>query len=392
MQRRMGGHRVAPTPPGSAEPSRSPAQANRTATLEANLEQLETSQQLAAENERLTLLEAHRAHEMTMIQAALQRATSAAESSRDRSERDQAAIKRLNAALTTALIRAQPAEPTYQSPTATARVNELPPSPSPAPHVDMVNELRLLRSEMETAQRARQSAPMEKSEREVALLEQLREMEQKLATSQHDLAEERHKLEKSHVDEDSLRRKVVEEMSANWGGISKVVESALLGSTVHSEGAEKALKKAASIAHEAGTARESAAGGGNSTDDEAGSGAVASKNPEWSGADWMASQSVAKLIADTLFARAGGANLPFLRALAEDVENGKDAITALLRVGLLEKLSDCIWEGSQKLVQSRAASGVALHEKFVSEGDTFKLNYGGLVRASLMGPWGGGGG
>ena len=385
MQRRMGGQRVAPSPPGSAEPSRSPAQVNRTATLEANLEQLDaTSQRLAAENERLTLLEAHRAHEMTMIQAALQRATSAAESSRDRSERDQAAIKRLNAELTTALIRAQPDEPTYQSPTATARFLDLPPSPSPAPHVDMVNELRLLRSEMETAQRARQSAPVEKSEREVTLLEQLRDMEQQLATAKHDLAEERHKLEKSHVDEDSLRRKVVEEMSQNWGGISKVVESALLGSTVHSEGAEKALKNAASIAREAaaGTARESAASGGNSTDDEAGSGAVASKNPEWSGADWMASQGVAKLIADTLFARAGGAHLPFLRALAEDVVNGKDAITALLRVGLLEKLSDCIWDGAQKLVQSRAASGVALHEKFVSEGDTFKLNYGGLVRAS----------
>ena len=379
MQRRMGGQRVAPSPPGSAEPSRSPAQVNRTATLEANLEQLDaTSQRLAAENERLTLLEAHRAHEMAMIQAALQRATSAAESSRDRSERDQAAIKRLNAELTTALIRAQPDEPTYQSPTATARVLELPPSPSPAPHVDMVNELRLLRSEMETAQRARQSAPVEKSEREVTLLEQLRDMEQQLAKSKHDLAEERHKLEKSHVDEDSLRRKVVEEMSQNWGGISKVVESALLGSTVHSEGAEKVLKNAASIAHESA----GAAGGGNSTDDEAGSGAVASKNPEWSGADWMASQGVAKLIADTLFARAGGAHLPFLRALAEDVVNGKDAITALLRVGLLEKLSDCIWDGAQKLVQSRAASGVALHEKFVSEGDTFKLNYGGLVRAS----------
>jgi hypothetical protein len=62
------------------------------------------------------------------------------------------------------------------------------------------------------------------------------------------------------------------------------------------------------------------------------------------------------------------------------MENGKDAITALLRVGLLEKLSDCIWDGAQKLVQNRAASGVALHEKFVSEGDTFKLSYGGLVR------------
>jgi hypothetical protein len=291
-------------------------------------------------------------------------------SSRNRAESDKEAIRRLQAELKTATIHAQPAESTSLSPATSASATDPPHSPwPPAPHADMVNELRLLRSEMETA---RQSAPVEKSEREVTLLEQLRDMEQKLATSQHDLAEERHKLEKSHVDEDSLRRKVVEEMSQNWVGISKVVESALLGSTVHSEGAEKALKNAR---EEAG-----AAGGGNSRDDEAGSGAVASKNPEWSSADWMASQGVAKLIADTLFARAGGAHLPFLRALAKDMENGKDAITALLRVGLLEKLSDCIWDGAQKLVQNRAASGVALHEKFVSEGDTFKLNYGGLVR------------
>ena len=263
----------------------------------------------------------------------------------------------------------------------------------------MVTELRLLRSEIEEAQRARQSAPVEKSDREVALLEELREMQQKLATSEQELAEERHKLDKSHVDKDSLRRTVVEEMSENWGGISKVVESALLGSTVHSEGAEKALQHAASTAREA-----AAVAGGNSTDDEsgsdaaaargqpvaseAGSGAAASKSPEWSGADWMASQGVARLIADTLFARAGRAQLPFLRALAEDAVNGKDAITALLRVGLLEKLSESIWDGMQKLVQSRAASGVALHEKFVSEGDTFKLNYGGLVRASCMDVWG----
>ena len=77
VMRRTSGHRVAPALPGSpAEPSRLPAQVdNRTAALEAELERLSTaSQRLAAENERLKLQEADRAHEMTVIRAGLQRA------------------------------------------------------------------------------------------------------------------------------------------------------------------------------------------------------------------------------------------------------------------------------------------------------------------------------
>ena len=127
VQRRLVGDRVEPAL-GSprSESSRSPAQvANRTAALEADLERLNaTSQRLAAENDLLKTLEAKRAHEMTTISAALQSLTSAAESSRDRSESDKAAIKQLEAELRTALIRAQPAELTALSPAASARATD----------------------------------------------------------------------------------------------------------------------------------------------------------------------------------------------------------------------------------------------------------------------------
>ena len=54
------------------------------------------------------------------------------------------------------------------------------------------------------------------------------------------------------------------------------------------------------------------------------------------------------------------------------------ALLQLLRVGLLGKLTERLWEGMRNLVQSRAESGAALHAKFIAEGDTFRLAYGGL--------------
>ena len=59
------------------------------ANLEAELGRLSaTSQQLTAENDRLKQLKTAHAHEMETIVTALQRATGAAQSSRDRSESD----------------------------------------------------------------------------------------------------------------------------------------------------------------------------------------------------------------------------------------------------------------------------------------------------------------
>ena len=44
----------------------------------------------------------------------------------------------------------------------------------------------------------------------------------------------------------------------------------------------------------------------------------------------------------------------------------------------LEKLADCLWDGMRQLIESQAESGAALHAKFIAEGDTFQLSYGGL--------------
>ena len=89
MQRRN--HRVAPDLPVSpyAADSRPPARmtSSHAANLEAELGRLSaTSQQLTAENDRLKQLKTAHAHEMETIVTALQRATGAAQSSRDRSE------------------------------------------------------------------------------------------------------------------------------------------------------------------------------------------------------------------------------------------------------------------------------------------------------------------
>ena len=351
--RRTTGHRVAPALPGSpAEPSRLPAQVdNRTAALEAELERLSTaSQRLAAENERLKLQEADRAHEMTVIRAGLQRATSAAESSRERAESDKAMIRRLEAELRTALIRAQTAASstplsTPLSPPASAGATDPPLSPwSPAPHADMVNELRLLRSEMEDAKRARQSMPdaaalpapgTSKAPAAAKELDAAKELE--AVKLQAELTRLQAEVRDLHQEKQEVRRQVVREMGEDWDALSDVIRSTLLEKTVSSPSAKKALDAAAAEAAAADETKEADKAGGGRRQQEAdaaeaedgGEADESGFSRDWSGEDWVASLELHKLISRVLVAPAGRhSHLTFIRTLAAD-ENGRDAVLSV---------------------------------------------------------------
>ena len=148
MQRRTGSHRVAPALPVSphAADSRPPARvtSGRAANLEAEVGRLSaTSQHLTAENDRLKQLETTHAHEMEKIITALQRATGAAQSSRDRSDSDKATIRRLE----TELASRTAAAPSPGVPPAAATPDSL----APTPRADTATELRLGSSEMVSA-------------------------------------------------------------------------------------------------------------------------------------------------------------------------------------------------------------------------------------------------
>ena len=353
--RRTTGHRVAPALPGSpAEPSRLPAQVdNRTAALEAELERLSTaSQRLAAENERLKLQEADRAHEMTVIRAGLQRATSAAESSRERAESDKAMIRRLEAELRTALIRAQTAVSstplsTPLSPAASAGATDPPLSPwSPAPHADMVNELRLLRSEMEDAKRARQSMPdaaalpapgTSAAPAAAKELDTAKELE--AVKLQAELTRLQAEVRDLHQEKQEIRRQVVKEMGEDWDALSDVIRSTLLEKTVSSPSAKKALDAAAAEAEAAAvdeTKEADKAGSGRRQQEadaaEAEDGGEANESGfsrDWSGEDGVASLELHKLISRVLVAPAGRhSHLTLIRTLAAD-ENGRDAVLSV---------------------------------------------------------------
>ena len=296
---------------------------------------------------------------MTTISAALQSLTSAAESSRDRSESDKAAIRRLEVELRTALIRTQPAESTPLSPAASARATD-PLSPwSPAPHAVMLDELRLLRSEMEDAKRARQNtalipepaalpapetsaAPPATKEHE-AVKEQL-----EVVKLQAEVASLRAEVRDLNQEKQEVRRQVVKEMSEDWGALSDVIRSTLLEKNVSSPSAEKALDAAAAAAAAAAADKtkeaDKAAGGRGQQVDDAAEAEVSGEpkdsgfSRDWSGEDWVASLDVHKLISSVLVARAGAgrhSHLTFVRTLAADKKNGRDAI---LSVSALHKL------------------------------------------------------
>ena len=315
------------------------------------IERLSTaSQRLAAENERLKLQEADRAHEMTVIRAGLQRATSAAESSRERAESDKAMIRRLEAELRTALIRAQTAVSstplsTPLSPAASAGATDPPLSPwSPAPHADMVNELRLLRSEMEDAKRARQSMPdaaalpapgTSKAPAAAKELDAAKELE--AVKLQAELTRLQAEVRDLHQEKQEVRRQVVREMGEDWDALSDVIRSTLLEKTVSSPSAKKALDAAAAEAAAADETKEADKAGGGRRQQEAdaaeaedgGEADESGFSRDWSGEDWVASLELHKLISRVLVAPAGRhSHLTFIRTLAAD-ENGRDAILSV---------------------------------------------------------------
>ena len=197
----------------------------------------------------------------------------------------------------------------------------------------------------------------------------------------------------------TVRREVVDEMTSEWHGLSNVIESTLMQKAVHSPGAEQALARASSIATAAMEAKATSGGGaggnmpGEGVDgapataadgvghgDSGGATGASGKrwSNEWNGEEWIASLGIHRHIAKVLLARAGSAHLVFVRSLAADDVNGRDAVLALLRVGLLEELAETIWNGMVQLRESRAASAASLHSKFVTEENTFTLAYGGL--------------
>ena len=217
---------------------------------------------------------------------------------------------------------------------------------------------------------------------------------------------------KSQDEEETMRRKVVHDISSKWGGISKVIESALVENAVHSPAVARVLQHAQSRSREVTEKTKETPGDEDSC-------FSSTKPPKWNGAEWVNSLGVGKLVADVLLATSGADQLAFMYALAEEEEHAKNAILAvhrqpgiktrdrkpipiayrmptfiarsqrlwldctrsiaqLLRVDLIGKLTDRLWDGLIQLVHGKAETGAALHAKFVAEGDTFKLSYGGL--------------
>ena len=234
--------------------------------------------------------------------------------------------------------------------------------------------------------------------------------EAKLAAVEAQLAVAEAKLQRlqaEHQDSSQMRREVVKEMSQEWSGLSKVIESTLLEHSVHSPNTEQLLHRAERAAREAnpaaageapqvklpsaGAAAPAAAAeadpakGGDAAADVA-AGAVADaapKQPDWSASEWVQSLDVSALVARSLLSRAGGGNeLAFIQMLAADEAHGRDALLALLRVGLLEALADRLWEGCAKLRATRAASGQSLHAKFLADRKACTLSCASLALAT----------
>ena len=45
---------------------------------------------------------------------------------------------------------------------------------------------------------------------------------------------------------------------------------------------------------------------------------------------------------------------------------------------MLAEMTDEVWAGACNLVESKAATSMELHDRFVSDGGAFTLSYGGL--------------
>ena len=123
----------------------------------------------------------------------------------------------------------------------------------------MLDELRLLRSEMEDAKRARQNTALipepaalpapETSAAPPATKEHEAVKEQLEAVKlQAELARLKAEVRDLNQEKQEVRRQVVREMSEDWGALSDVIRSTLLEKNVSSPSAEKALDAAAAVA------------------------------------------------------------------------------------------------------------------------------------------------
>ena len=84
--------------------------------------------------------------------------------------------------------------------------------------------------------------------------ERLLEKEKELASKDKELAEAKEtmqRLQSEHQDSSKTRREVVREMSQEWSGLSRVIESTLLEHSIHSPTTEKLLHLAEGAARAA---------------------------------------------------------------------------------------------------------------------------------------------
>ena len=103
----------------------------------------------------------------------------------------------------------------------------------------------------------------------------------------------------------------------------------------------------------------------------------------WTAANWATSVGTGAIVAEALLMNIGDRSDPrvellFMRTLAT---SSRDTIAELLRAGnVVELLAAALWPAMQGLLAQQAASASELHDKFVLDGNTSTLQFGGLDR------------
>mgnify|MGYP002634331452 CR=1 FL=1 len=97
---------------------------------------------------------------------------------------------------------------------------------------------------------------------------------------------------------------------------------------------------------------------------------------EWSAAAWISSLDVGSILAEALLAPVreqpeseapSVVELTFVRRLGDAETGGCAAVTGLLRhSSVLERLGEMLWRGVSALSKAKAATGLELHQKFLS--------------------------
>jgi NLR family CARD domain-containing protein 3 len=116
----------------------------------------------------------------------------------------------------------------------------------------------------------------------------------------------------------------------------------------------------------------------------------ASAQSEWTVTGWLAGlEDLGNVVSQTLLRPLGdepsaALQLEFIRVLghqlAGDGKRGAAAVLHLLMqdTALLERLSQELWRGIEKLAKAHAATARELQQKFVDAGNAFELSYGGI--------------